>query len=305
MLSKLKSDFAPEWLALAALVALDLLWGRAIGFRLTADWGDGKLIGCGIAVMFLLRWLWPRGGMMAEYFTLTAAATLVFGVLSYLSLASSRAMADAPLLAADRALGFDWLAGYHFLLAHPLLASVLGFAYGSMVYQALYFCVLFSLMDKKQQLREMFWLVLVMGILTSAGAVLFPALGPYNAFHAGPPDNFVPVMKHLKTGKDLTFALSQMTGVVSFPSFHTAMALAYVWGFRRTGPIGWAITALNLVMLISIPYFGGHYLVDMIAGAGVMLVSLALVRWFAGASRDSAVLMDKPAYAESGACQPL
>jgi hypothetical protein len=308
MLSKLKSDFAPEWLALVALAGLNLLWGRAIGFHLTADWGDSKLIGCGIAAMLLLRWLWPRGGMMAEYFSLTAAATVVFGVLSYLSLASSRAMADAPLLAADRALGFDWLAGYHFLLAHPLIASVLGFAYGSMVYQALYFCVLFSLMDKKQQLREMFWLVLVTGILTSAGAMLFPALGPYNSFHAGPSDNFVPVMQHLKAGKDLSFALSQMTGVVSFPSFHTAMALAYVWGFRRTGAIGWAITALNLVMLISIPYFGGHYLVDMIAGAGVMLVSLAATRlWFAGpaGSRDNAVRVEKPAYAESGACQPL
>ncbi len=29
-----------------------------------------------------------------------------------------------------------------------------------------------------------------------------------------------------------------MTGVVSFPSFHTTMALAYVYGFRRTGAIG-------------------------------------------------------------------
>jgi len=298
MLSRFKTDFAPEWLALLVLAALNLLWGRAIGFHLTADWSDGKLVGCGIAVMILLRCFWPRGGMMAEYFSLTAAATVAFGVLSYLSLASSGAMADAPLLAADRALGFDWMTGYRFLLAHSLIASVLGFAYVSMVYQALYFCVLFSLMDNKQQLREMFWLVLVTGLLTSAGAMLFPALGPYNTFHAGPPDSFVPVMKHLKSGKDLSFALGHMTGVVSFPSFHTAMALAYVWGFRRTGPIGWAIAALNLVMLGAIPYFGGHYLVDMIAGAGVMLVSLAATRlWFlAGLGhRHNAVLGENPA----------
>ena len=78
MLSRFRTDFAPEWLALLALAALDLLWGRAIGFHLTADWGDGKLIGGGIASMILLRWLWPRGGMMAEYFSLTAAATVVF-----------------------------------------------------------------------------------------------------------------------------------------------------------------------------------------------------------------------------------
>jgi hypothetical protein len=258
------------------------------------------VIGGAMGLMILLRWFWPRGGMMAEYFSLTAAASVVFAVLSYLCLASSGAMADVPLLAADRALGFDWMAGYLFVKAHPAIASVLQFAYGSMIYQALYFCVLFSLMDKKQPLREMFWLVLVTGLLTSAGAMLFPALGPYNTFHAGPLDGFVPVMQHLKTGKDLTFALGHLTGVVNFPSFHTAMALAYIWGFRRTGPIGWAITALNLVMLCAIPYFGGHYLVDMIAGAGVMLLSLVLTRlWFTGLAglryQPNAVLVGKPA----------
>ncbi len=298
MPSKFKIDFAPEWLALAALAGLNLLWGWAIGFHLTADWSNGKMVGGGIFVMILLRLFWQRGGMMAEYFSLSAAATVLFGILSYLCLASSGAMADESLLAADRALGFDWMASYQFVMAHRLLALVLNFAYGSMVYQALYFCVLFSLMNKIQQLREMFWLVLVTGLLTSAGALLFPALGPYNMFHAGPLDGFVPVMQHLKTGKDLNFALGQMTGVVNFPSFHTAMAFAYIWGFRKTGSIGWAITALNLVMLVSIPFFGGHYLVDMIAGAGVMLVSLAAIRlWFNGPARSprTAVLVEKPA----------
>jgi len=65
---------------------------------------------------------------------------------------------------------------------------------------------------------------------------------------------------------------------VTFPSFHTAMALTYIWGFRNTGPIGWGATLLNIVMLCAIPWIGGHYLVDMIAGAAVMLVSLAIVK---------------------------
>jgi membrane-associated phospholipid phosphatase len=300
MSRKLKLDFAPEWLALVALAILDLAWARAINFHLSVGWGDGKLVGLGLLVMLLLRVFWRRGGMMAEYFSLTGAATVTFGVLSYLCLASSGPLADASLESADRALHFDWMTGYRFLLAHPLPAAVLQFAYNSMVYQALYFCVLFSLLDRKEHLREMFWLVLITGLLTSAGVMLFPALGPYNSFHAGPPDSFVPVMKHLKSGKDLNFALSHMTGVVSFPSFHTAMALAYLWGFRRTGLIGWAIAALNLAMLLAIPYFGGHYLVDMIGGAAVMLVSLGLTRlWFAGPAarrlRRDPPLVEKPA----------
>jgi membrane-associated phospholipid phosphatase len=57
------------------------------------------------------------------------------------------------------------------------------------------------------------------------------------------------------------------------------MTLVYAYGYRRTGPIGWGIALLNLAMLVSIPFFGGHYLVDMIAGAGVALASIAAVRF--------------------------
>lgn len=280
MLQRLKFDFAPEWLALLALAVLDFAWARAIGFHLTVTWSDGKLLGLGLLVMLLVRLFSDRGGMMAEYFSLTAAATLTFGVLSYLSLASSGPLVDTALHAADSALGFDWMAGYQFLKSQSLLATILGWAYGSMVYQALYFCVLFALMGKKKDLREMFWLVLVMGLFTSLGMLLFPALGPFKLFDivaAGA--GYLPDAERLKSGQDLNFALAHLNGVATMPSFHTSMALAYVWGFRNTGPIGWAIALLNLVMLCAVPWIGGHYLVDMIAGAGVMLASLAIVRF--------------------------
>ena len=292
----LKFDFAPEWLALLALAVLDFVWARTIGFHLTITWGDGKLIGLGLLVMLLVRLFSERGGMMAEYFSLTAAATLTFGVLSYLSLASSGPLVDAPLQAADSALRFDWLAGYHFLKAQPLIATILKYAYMSMVYQGLYFCVLFALMGNKKNLREMFWLVLVMGLFTSLGVLLFPALGPFKLFDAAPAGSFVPEIERVKSGHDLNFALAHLTGVVSFPSFHTAMALAYAWGFRKTGPIGWAAIALNFLMLCAIPWYGGHYLVDMIAGAGVMLLSLAIIRL---ASRLSLTPLPRTATAAS------
>lgn len=277
-LHKLKADFAPEWLALLAIAALDLVWARAIGFHLSIGWGDGKLIWGALAAMLLLRaFSVKKGGMIAEYFSLTAAAITVFGVMSYLSLASSGALVDGQLLAADRALGFNWLAGYHFLVAHPWVARPLAVIYDSIPYQALYFGVLFALMGKTGELRRMFWLVLVTGLFTSAGAVLFPAFGPFKSLGIAPAHSFLPEMEHLKSGQNLNFALAHMTGVVSFPSFHTAMALAYVWGFRNTGIIGWAIVALNAAMLAAIPWYGGHYLMDMFGGAAAFGLALLVV----------------------------
>ena len=218
-----------------------------------------------------------RGGLMAEYFSLTMAAAAATCVLSYLCLASSGDLIDTRLMAMDHALGFDWITGYRWVDAHALLKSVLGFAYGSLFYQGLYFGVLLGLMGKRKELREMFWLVLLSGLMACAGAHFLPAFGPSKLYGIGSPDGFMPTMVKLVEGHDLTFAMSKMTGVVSFPSFHTAMALAYVWAFHRVGAIGWIFAAFNLVVLASVPWFGGHYLVDMIAGALTMLTALALV----------------------------
>jgi membrane-associated phospholipid phosphatase len=121
--------------------------------------------------------------------------------------------------------------------------------------------------------------VFVAGLLTSAGAALFPAFGPYVTFGEQNHGAFLPDMMRLHAGRDLHFALTNLTGVVSFPSFHTTMALVYIYGFRKTGAVGWAIAVLNVAMLVSIPFFGGHYLTDMIAGAGVALASVAAVRF--------------------------
>jgi hypothetical protein len=54
------------------------------------------------------------------------------------------------------------------------------------------------------------------------------------------------------------------------------------------------MAALNIIMLCAVPFFGGHYLVDLIAGAAAMLLSLAVVKtapqmWARLRSRDPAV----------------
>ena len=271
------SEFVPEWCALGVLLLLDVAWARAIGFHLSIARGDFLLPGLALAVLMGLQLLaWRRGALMAEYFVLTLAATVLFGVLSYLCLASSGPLIDTRLLAMDRALGFDWMAGYRFLRDNPLPQKILALAYCSLVYQGLYFCVLLGLMQRKAQVRQMFWLTFLGGLMTSAGAWLFPAYGPFKIFVA-PGGSFLPEMAHLKSGQNLNFALAHMTGVVSFPSFHTVMALGYCWGFRRTGFIGWSIVGLNVLMLAAVPWFGGHYLMDIIAGLLTMLLSLALI----------------------------
>jgi hypothetical protein len=275
--TRFRSDFVPEWCALGALVLLTVLWLSLSPVAFTAKTNDFVFLALGPCAILALRGLGIRkGGLIAEHFSLMLLLSTTICVLSYLCVAASGPLADPRLMAMDRALGFDWLASYRFVDAHPGLKRVLEIAYGSPVVQSAYFSILLGLMDRKDRLRDMFWLFGCGGLLACLGGLLLPALGPSKFF--GLDASFVPVMEHLLSGRDLTFNFSGMTGVVSFPSFHTTMALVFVWGFRGTGPIGWLIAGVNLVMLCAVPYFGGHYLMDMIAGAAVMPLSLAMVR---------------------------
>lgn len=273
-----KSDFRAEWLGVGLVAGLDIVLSIFARFHLVATWHDGVQIAAALGLMLALKIAGVRrGGLMAEYFAVAAAAAAGLEVLSYLCLALSGHLADDQLLAWDRALGFDWLAGYHFLLSQPKAFLVLKGAYNSILYQNLYFCVLMGLMSRKDRLREMFRLVLIAALLAALGAAFLPALGPYKTLGVLPPHSFVPEIEHIKSARNLTYAFSSMTGVVSFPSFHTAMGLIYIWGFRRTGAVGWAAAALNIVMICATPWFGGHYLVDVFAGAATALFALGLI----------------------------
>ena len=280
-----RSDFTGEWLVVFAIAGLALLWALCIGFDLAFRWDD-FLLPCLVVVAVLLAHAFrsERMSLVTEYFLLTVAATAVFGVLSYLSMTTDRPLVDDALMAGDRAIGFDWHTNFRWLVHHGAVARILQIAYDSLIYQGLYFGVLFGLMGRRRELREMFWLVAIAGVMTSAGAALFPAFGPFKTF--GVKAEFLPAMEQLRSGH-LHFALASLTGVVSFPSFHTTMALLYMYGFSRAGAIGWLVVALNILMLPAIPFFGGHYLVDMFAGTAVAFASRAIVKTWHGWERSA------------------
>jgi hypothetical protein len=185
---------------------------------------------------------------------------------------------DRQLLAIDHAIGFDWLAGWRFFVAHPWLMTAMRWLYNSLTYQALYMCLLLGLMTRVMALREVFWIIFLSAIVTNLFAIMLPAYGPFEIFHLSSHGSFLPDMKHLKSGGVMDFKLSELTGVICFPSFHTVMALGYAYSLRRTGIIGYTLATANVIMLIGVPFLGGHYVIDMIAGAAVFAVTTLGVR---------------------------
>jgi hypothetical protein len=72
--------------------------------------------------------------------------------------------------------------------------------------------------------------------------------------------------------------VARMTGLVTFPSFHTVISLlliAATWGVRWIGP---AMLVANVALLASVPVYGSHHFVDMLGGAALTVLAIWLWR---------------------------
>jgi membrane-associated phospholipid phosphatase len=75
--------------------------------------------------------------------------------------------------------------------------------------------------------------------------------------------------------------LSNLDGIVTFPSFHAAAAVLLAWAASGIPFLRYPMIALNFLMLISAIPIGGHYAIDVIAGSLVAAVSIVAARVWA------------------------
>ncbi len=117
-------------------------------------------------------------------------------------------------------------------------------------------------------------------LITAIISGILPALGAFVTF--GVPEfaraTHLPHLLALRDASISSFPLPGMQGIITLPSYHTVLAILLTYVYR--GERHWfpAIALINCLMLVSVPTEGGHYLIDMIAGASVAILSIMMVR---------------------------
>ena len=61
------------------------------------------------------------------------------------------------------------------------------------------------------------------------------------------------------------------------PSYHTVLAILIIYAYRGCRRLFTLALVLNGVMLLSLLSEGGHYLIDLIAGGAVAVVTIAII----------------------------
>ena len=218
---------------------------------------------------------------LAEYLGLATLIALVGALASYPDAAGTRGFVDPVLARADAAIGFDWLAWYRLVATHPVLQVAGRVAYDSIFWMPALILAAFAWEERRDRARALIAALALAAAITLTLFRLAPAVGPLAFEWRGPvpympesalwqPQLIPPLREHLIRVVDV----GALRGLVSFPSFHTAAAAIFIAAAWPLPKLRWPVLAINAAMLLATPVEGTHYLVDMIAGAGVAGVAL-------------------------------
>ncbi|WP_424062176.1 phosphatase PAP2 family protein [Paraburkholderia sp.] len=270
-----------KWSMLAAVMVLDAVW------MIRGRWSI-QLESVRTCLLIVLAFAAPlafrriRQHSNAVHFCEAMAFSLLFAksgaVLSYLVVTTNFPLVDGTLAAMDKRLGFDWLSYYRSVGAHPYYHRAIRFAYTNMVNEIWFVAAFLSFTGRLSRLRAFLQLSSVTLLVAIFVSLFFPAASAAKYFqaqtHVGVPgfSQFEP----LRAGTLTTIDLNAMQGLVSMPSFHTIMAILFCWAVRRT-PAALVLIPLNIALVLATPTEGGHYLVDVIAGAVVAFCAIAVL----------------------------
>lgn len=213
---------------------------------------------------------------------LTAAVLLAYGA-AHFSYSMSFDLKDPLLASTDELFGLDWIRQLKWLHKHQTIAQILGYAYGSIIPQAICATIILSLFGQFRRLQT-FILAHQISLWVCVGvSVMIPALGEYSYLKINAASEFewlpstatsyVADVINLRSGVPV-IPLADFKGVITFPSFHASLALLFLWSFWRIGFFRWAALIFNGAMIAAIPTFGGHYFIDVAAGLLVGVASI-------------------------------
>jgi membrane-associated phospholipid phosphatase len=285
------------WAIVAAVAGIMLAAPLLSKFHLV---GQSFLAAGGTTALFLLGyWFYetrrpdPRlSGALGSTAQLLAFAA-VGAPLSYIGAIPNLPLQDRWFDVADHALGFDFFALLAWMDAHAAIHPLFWFSYFSLMPQTVIAIVALSFAGQLVWLRTFMLAFLITTLVTIAVAAIVPTEGAWGFYKLNAtayPDIVpalqgvhLPVFRGLRDGSFRDLMAVGAQGIINFPSLHAALGLLLTAALWPLPVLRWIGFVLNVLMIVSIPVEGGHYITDVLAGLGIAVVCLlaarAIVAW--------------------------
>lgn len=220
-------------------------------------------------------------------FSLAVQIGCIFGAANgYLVYSSGAAfpLIDARLYAADQWLGFNWLAMLQWFGGYPALVEWTRIAYDQAPNQVALALPILILMRQNDRLMKLLTATFLSLVVVHILAIFFPAVGVYGYLGLSANDHpgmilssegrTVAHVMQLRTGALFDLNQGPVMGLITFPSFHTIIAIQAAWAFWRVPGFRWLVLAFNVLVWVGTLFHGSHHLTDTLAGAIVAAASI-------------------------------
>jgi len=207
--------------------------------------------------------------------------------LTYIAASANLPLQDAALAAWDRWLGLDWPAYYAYITERPSLVYGAFLSYAMIGWPVFGIPIVLGVAQHYRRMQEFTLAFAIALIFTTAITALVPAVGIYDEHFFARPDapfqstaflDHLRDFPRLRDGSLRMLDMAKLTGIVTFPSFHAATAMIYLWALWAVWWIRPLAVFANIGMLLATPYIGGHYFVDVFAGIAIAMTAIAAAR---------------------------
>jgi membrane-associated phospholipid phosphatase len=263
----------------------------AIGLNL-AGWtmARGPLVfRAALSLLFLLgiafyRWRRERRivGLLGIVFW-----SLTFGILyltpMYLAARCPVPFRDDVLARMDRVLGVEMPALLPLIDAVPGVKGFLDWCYNTLVVFVVVAIMLPPVCGKMGRAKEYLIAGIASAILSIPLFAVLPAKGPwcYYGYPATPDqDKVTSIIVDLKNADHFVMNVSDTEGIISFPSFHTVLALLAAFALWSVPYVRWPAALLAFLIVLSTVTTGWHYLCDVVAGFVITALSCLVAKGY-------------------------
>lgn len=265
-------------LATLALAAL-LVWMQRLSFD-----AAGAAAPAGICILLAAVAVFYQRFRPVPGFVLCAKALLVlvafssaYSTLMYALATTARPLADPTLAACDASVGLSAGAVVSWVQARPWVERSLWIVYFSLIPQTILAIVWLGLGEHRASLDRFLIRFMLAGLITAVGFYLCPAIGSCASFDVRVPPHYVGVVDHLeslRSGQRTHLSLSNVEGLITFPSFHATWAVLLTAAFYGRGRVFYPIALLNVAVIASTVTTGMHYFTDVLGGLTVSAIVL-------------------------------
>jgi hypothetical protein len=242
-------------------------------------------------------------GSAAQLFLITALMT----PLTYIAAAVDLPLYDASLAALDRALGLDWRGYLAFVNERPWLIGYLALGYALIAWPVFGVPVLLGATRRFSRLQQFTLAFALALVATTFISTLVPAFGAYQQLGLSPsdyahitPGGYLDQLRdfpRVRDGSLRELDIIHLVGIITFPSFHAAACVLYLWALWAIWWMRPIMVLTNGLMLFATPIGGGHYFVDVFAGMAVAVLAIAAAKGLAARLSRGAVTLTAHAVA--------